>query len=84
MTRAQAKELYEYYDKLVKSLTEAKIKLLSGGVKSYTLGNWTLTRFDIDALTKELDDAIQKRDEYAALMNGKSPRRVYGVIPMDL
>ncbi len=83
MTKTQAKEMYEYYDKLVKSLTEAKIKLLDGGVKSYTLGNRTLTMFDIDNLSKDIDDAIKKRDEYAALMNGKSPRRVYGVIPMD-
>ncbi len=83
MTKAQAKEMYEYYDKLVKSLTEAKIKLLDGGVKSYTLGNWTLTKFDIDSLTKELDDAIKNRDEYAALMNGQSVRKAFRVVHTD-
>ncbi len=83
MTRAQAKEMYEYYSQLVKSLMEAKIKLLDGGVKSYTLGNRTLTMFDIGNLTEELDDAIKKRDEYAALMNGQSARKAFRVVHTD-
>ncbi len=83
MTKAQAKELYEYYDKIVKSMMEAKLKLLSGGVKSYTLGNSTLTMFDIDNLSKDIDDAVRKRDEYAAIMNGKSSMRAVGVVPRD-
>ncbi len=83
MTKAQAKNLYEYYDKFVNELLEVKIKLLSGGVKSYTLGNQTITKFDIDLLSKELDNAIKKRDEYADIMNSKSSRRAYGVVPQD-
>ena len=84
MTRATAKAYYEYYSKLVTQLMEAKLKLLDGGVKSYTIGDRTLTRFDINLLSKELDDAIKKKEEYAAIMNGRRPRKAVGVIPRDI
>lgn len=83
MTRVEAKECYEYYDRLVKKLTEAKIALVDGGVKSYTVDGRSLTYFDIEGLSKEITDAINKRSEYAAIMNGKKPRKAFGVIPRD-
>ena len=83
MTRAEAKALYEYYDKLITTLTQAKLALVDGGVKSYTIDGRSLTRFDIDALTKEIDDAVNKRSEYAAIMNGRKARKAFGIIPRD-
>lgn len=83
MTRAQAKVMYEYYSALVDKLMAAKLALVDGGVKSYTIDDRSLTRFDIDKLTDELDDAIRKRDEYAAIMNGGTSRRAVGFIPRD-
>ncbi len=83
MTRAQAKAMYEYYDRLITKLTEAKIALVDGGVKSYTIDGRSLTRFDIDALTKEIDAAVTKRDEYAAIMNGRKARKAFGIVPRD-
>lgn len=84
ITRNEARALFEYYDKLVEKLTTAKLQLIDGGVKSYTIDDRTLTRFDLDKLSMELDDAVRKRAEYRALMNGKSPRKAVGVIPRDL
>lgn len=83
MTRAEAKVMYEYYSALVDKLMKAKLALVDGGVKSYTIDDRSLTRFDIDKLTDELDDAIRKRDEYAAIMNGGTSRRAVGFIPRD-
>ncbi len=83
MTRAQAKAMYEYYDRLITKLTEAKIALVDGGVKSYTIDGRSLTRFDIDALTREIDAAVTKRDEYAAIMNGRKARKAFGIVPRD-
>ena len=83
MTRAEARELYEYYCQLVKKLMAAKVALLEGGVKSYSIDDRTVTRFDIGRLTDELEDAIKKRDEYEALMNGGSRRKAVGFVPRD-
>ena len=83
MTREQARILYEYYDKLIGRLMDAKLALIDGGVKSYTIDDRSLTRFDIDVLTTEIDDAVRKRDEYAAIMNGKSVRKAVGIVPRD-
>lgn len=84
MTRKEARVYYEYYAELVIQFMEAKKQLISGGVKSYTIGDRTLTRFDVNVLTKELDDAIKKKDEYAAIMNGRRPRKAVGIIPRDI
>ena len=83
MTRAEARALYEYYDKLITKLTAAKLALVDGGVKSYTIDDRSLTRFDIDTLTQEITDAINKRSEYAAIMNGKKARKAFGIMPRD-
>lgn len=83
ISKNEAKALYEYYDKLINRLTEAKLKLIDGGVKSYTIDDRSLTRFDIDKISAELDDAVNKRAMYKAIMNGKSPRKAVGVIPRD-
>ncbi len=83
MTRAEAKVMYEYYSALVDKLLKAKLALVDGGVKSYTIDDRSLTRFDIDKLTDELEDAIRKRDEYEALMNGGTSRRAVGFVPRD-
>lgn len=83
MRREEAKVLYEYYGKLIDKLTAAKLALIDGGVKSYTIDDRSLTRFDIDTLTAELDDAIKKRAMYEAIMNGRRPRKAVGVVPRD-
>lgn len=82
-SREQARVLYEYYDNLIDKLTTAKLSLLEGGVKSYTIDDRTLTKFDIDKLDAALDDAIKKRSEMEALMNGRRPRKAVAIIPRD-
>ena len=83
MTKAQAKVYYDYYCKLVDKLMEAKLALVGGGVKSYTIDDRSVTRFDLDKLTDELDDAIRKKEEYAAILNGGGQRRAVGFLPRD-
>ena len=83
MTKEEAKIMYDYYAALVEKLMKAKLALVDGGVKSYTIDDRSLTRFDINLLTDELEDAIRKRDEYAELMNGGHTRRAVGFIPRD-
>ena len=82
-TREQAKVMYEYYDKLIEKLIAAKFALVEGGAKSYTIDDRSLTRFDIDKLGTEIEDAVQKRSEWEALMNGRPPRKAVAVVPRD-
>lgn len=83
ISKNEAKALYEYYDKLISRLMKAKLKLIDGGVKSYTIDDRSLTRFDMDKISAEIDDAVNKRAVYKAIMNGRSPRKAVGVIPRD-
>lgn len=83
ITKNEAKELHAYYDTLVKKLMAAKLALVDGGVKSYTIDDRSLTRFDLDKLSSEIEDAINKRAMYEAILNGRKPRKSVGVVPRD-
>ena len=83
ITKNEARMLYDYYNELIAKLTRAKIALIDGGVKSYTIDNRSLTRFDLDKLSGEIDDAVKKRAEYAAILEGRSPRKKVGIVPRD-
>ena len=83
VSKKTAKAMYDYYTKLIDKLTDAKLKLLDGGVKSYTIDDRSLTRFDLDKLTAEIDDAVRKQAEYDAILNGRSPRKAFGIVPRD-
>lgn len=84
ISKNEAKVLYEYYNGLINKLVEAKLKLVEGGVKSYTIDDRSLTRFDIDKLGSEIEDAVNKRAMYAAIMNGKAVRKAVGIVPRDI
>jgi hypothetical protein len=80
INRKDAQIMVDYYSKLIEQLTEAKLALLRGGAKSYTIGDRSLTRFDIDKLGAEIDDAVLKKAEYESLLAGRAPRKAVGVI----
>ena len=84
ISKEEATELHNYYDQLIKKLMAAKIALLDGGVQSYTIDDRSLTKFDMSKLSDEIDDAVNKRAKYAAIMNGKSVRKAVGVVPRDI
>ena len=56
---------------------------MEGGVKSYTIDGRSLTRFDLNTLSEEIEAAVRSRAKYAALMKGKRARKAFGVIPRD-
>ena len=64
-------------------LTAAYTALVDGRVKSYTIDDRQLTRFDLGTLKDEIEEAEQKIDELTALLNGRRPRKAFGVIPRD-
>jgi len=64
-------------------LREAYIALLDGGVKSYSLENRIITRFDLPDLKKAIEDMEKEIDELEALLQGRKSRRAFAVIPTD-
>ncbi len=83
---ADKKELrarLEFWRSALEKLREAYLYLLDGGVKSYKLGNEELTRLDLTALQKRIEEAEKKVDELEALVNGGRARRAFSVVPMD-
>lgn len=83
VSRTEAKIMYDYYTTLVDKLVTAKLALVEGGVKSYTIDDRSLTKFDIDKLGMEIEDAIKKRSEYEAILNGRATRKAVAVVPRD-
>lgn len=79
----EIKARLEFRKKALSSLREAYIALIDGGVKSYTIGNRELTRFDLETLKKEINDAEKEVDNLESLLKKQKPRKAFGIIPRD-
>ena len=73
----------DFWTTALKKLRAAYLALVDGGVKSYMIDDRQLTRFDLPALQKEIEDAEAKVDELENLLTGQRPRRAFGVFPRD-
>jgi|BioPla2DNA2_1021312.scaffolds.fasta_scaffold136141_1 hypothetical protein len=71
-----------WQDALVK-MRAAYLALVDGGVQSYTIDDRSLTRFDLPALLKEIEEAEKKVDELTALTNGRKARKAFGIVPRN-
>lgn len=61
----------------------AYLALIDGRVKSYTIDDRELTRFDLDTLSKEITEAERKVDELTAMAAGKKSRKAFGIVPKN-
>ena len=73
----------DFWHEALKKLRKAYLALVDGGVKSYMIDDRQLTRFDLPALQKQIEEAEAKVDELENLLNGQRPRRAVGVLPRD-
>ena len=73
----------DFWQEALKKLLKAYLALVEGGVKSYMIDDRQLTRFDLPALQKQIEEAEAKVDELENLLNGQRPRRAVGVLPRD-
>lgn len=72
-----------FWRSAVEKLRAAYMSLASGGVKSYTIDDRQLTRYDLPALKEEIADAEKRIDELTAQLAGQRPRRAFGIIPRE-
>ena len=61
----------------------AYVKLIEGGVKSYMIDDRQLTRFDLSAIKKEIEQLENEIDALDNLIAGNRSRKAVGVIPRD-
>ena len=73
----------DFWKKALGKLRKAYLALVDGGVKSYMIDDRQLTRFDLPALKKEIEEAERKVDELTAQLAGGSARRAVGILPRD-
>lgn len=83
MPKSEKQILLEYWKDVQGKLRAAYVALIDGGVKSYMINDRQLTRFDLDTLRREMDEADRKVAELSAEVGGKAPRKSVGVIPRD-
>lgn len=81
--RTIIQERLDFWKSVYEKLQTAYLALIEGGVKSYTIDDRELTRFDIPDLKKQIEDAEEKIDELSAALEGKRPRKAFGIIPRD-
>lgn len=81
--RTIIRERLSFWQGVHKKLQDAYIALIEGGVKSYMIDDRQLTRFDLPDLKNELEECEQKIDELSAALDGKRPRKAFGIIPRD-
>ncbi len=83
MDKTEIKARLEFWKSALSKLRAAYLALVDGGVKSYTIDDRQLTRFDLPSLKDEIKEAEKKVDELTALLSNKRPRKAFGVIPRD-
>lgn len=81
--RTIIQERLDFWKSVYEKLQTAYLALIEGGVKSYTIDDRELTRLDIPDLEKQIEDAEEKIDELSAALEGKRPRKAFGIIPRD-
>lgn len=83
MDKTEMKARLAFWKAALEKLQSAYLALVDGRVKSYTIDDRQLTRFDLPDLQKEIAEAERRVDELTALLGGQRPRRAFGVIPRD-
>lgn len=81
--RTEIRARLEFQKEKLAKLRKAYLALLDGGVKSYTIDDRSLTRFDLETLRDEIAEAEKKVDELTAMLNGRKPRKAFGIVPRD-
>lgn len=81
--KAEIQKRLAFRQEMLEELRKAYTALVKGGAKSYRIHNRELTRFDISALTEEIRKMEEEVDALEAQLEGKRPRKAFGVLIRD-
>ena len=83
MDKTEIRARLEFRKKALSRLRKAYLALLDGGVKSYTIDDRQLTRFDLPDLKNAIEQMEDEVDELEAQLKGRRPRKAFGIVPRD-
>ena len=83
MDKVELRARLEFRQKALSKLRKAYLALLDGGVKSYTIDDRQLTRFDLPELKNAIEQMEDEVDELEAQLKGRRPRKAFGIVPRD-
>ena len=83
MYKVELRARLEFRQKSLSKLRKAYLALLDGGVKSYTIDDRQLTRFDLPDLKNAIEQMEDEVDELEAQLKGRRPRKAFGIVPRD-
>lgn len=83
MDQLEVRARLAFWQDALTRLRAAYLALVDGRVKSYTIDDRELTRFDLAALKGEIEAAEKKVDELTALTAGQRARKAFGILPQD-
>ena len=83
MTVTEIKARITFRKAALEKLYAAYLALVEGGVKSYRIDDRELSKFDVPKLKGEIEAMEAEIDELEALLNGKRPRKAFGIVPRD-
>ena len=83
MDKVELRARLEFRQKALSKLRKAYLALLDGGVKSYTIDDRQLTRFDLPELKNAIEQMEDEVDELEAQRTGCRPRNAFGIVPRD-
>ena len=83
--RAEIEEKIKTKKDRLSSYYAREKEMLNGGVQSYGVGTRNLTRYntDLSAIRKAIKELEDEIAELEGLLNGRKPRKAYGVVPRD-
>ena len=83
MDKVELNARLEFRKSALSKLRKAYLALLDGGVKSYTIDDRQLTRFDLPDLENAIKQMENEVDELETQLKGRSPRKAFGIVPRD-
>ena len=83
MDKVELRARLEFRQKALSKLRKAYLALLDGGVKSYTIDDRQLTRFDLPDLKNAIEQMEDEVDALEAQLKGRRPRKAFGIVPRD-
>lgn len=83
VSRTEIQTRLEFKRAVLDEARAAYLALLSGGVKSYTIGSRSLTKFDLAELEKTITKTENEIAQLENMLSGGRPRRAVGVVPRD-
>lgn len=81
MTEIRAR--LQFWKEALSKLRAAYLALVDGGVQSYTIDDRSLTRFDLPALQKEIQEVERMVDVLTAQASCRKPRKAFGIVPRN-